>query len=48
MVARDNVALTRIRSQLEKVAAALWGSPTCFSARVIATVLNNPALCSKW
>ncbi|KYO34283.1 putative aspartate aminotransferase, cytoplasmic 2 isoform B [Alligator mississippiensis] len=48
VVARDNVALTRIRSQLEKVAAALWGSPTCFSARVIATVLNNPALCSKW
>ncbi|XP_025059183.1 putative aspartate aminotransferase, cytoplasmic 2 [Alligator sinensis] len=48
VVARDNVALTRVRSQLEKVAAALWGSPTCFSARVIATVLNNPALRSKW
>ncbi|XP_019369864.1 PREDICTED: putative aspartate aminotransferase, cytoplasmic 2 [Gavialis gangeticus] len=48
VVARDNVALTRVRSQLEKVAAALWASPTCFSARVIATVLNNPALRSKW
>ncbi|KAM7153962.1 putative aspartate aminotransferase, cytoplasmic 2 [Macrochelys suwanniensis] len=48
VVARDNETLVRIRSQLQKQVLGMWATPANLGARVIATVLNNPALLSKW
>uniref|UniRef100_A0A8C4XW84 aspartate transaminase n=1 Tax=Gopherus evgoodei TaxID=1825980 RepID=A0A8C4XW84_9SAUR len=48
VVARDNETLVRIRSQLQKQVMGTWATPASLGARVIATVLNNPALLNKW
>uniref|UniRef100_A0A452IZU9 aspartate transaminase n=1 Tax=Gopherus agassizii TaxID=38772 RepID=A0A452IZU9_9SAUR len=47
VVARDNETLVRIRSQLQKQVMGTWATPASLGARVIATVLNNPALLNK-
>lgn len=38
----------RIKSQLEKLARALWSNPPNHGARIVAMVLNNPALNEEW
>nr|XP_025045887.1 aspartate aminotransferase, cytoplasmic [Pelodiscus sinensis] len=48
VVARDSGSLVRICSQLQEQVRATWASPTSLGARVIATVLSNPALRNKW
>ncbi|XP_048685421.1 putative aspartate aminotransferase, cytoplasmic 2 [Caretta caretta] len=48
VVVRDNETLLGIRSQLQKLVMGMWYTPANLGARVIATVLNNPALLSKW
>uniref|UniRef100_A0A8C0GMT8 aspartate transaminase n=1 Tax=Chelonoidis abingdonii TaxID=106734 RepID=A0A8C0GMT8_CHEAB len=48
VVARDNETLVRIRSQLQKQVMGMWATPASLGARVITTVLNNPALLNKW
>uniref|UniRef100_A0A674I196 aspartate transaminase n=1 Tax=Terrapene triunguis TaxID=2587831 RepID=A0A674I196_9SAUR len=48
VVARDNETLVGIRSQLQKQVTGTWATPASLGARVIATVLNNPALLNKW
>uniref|UniRef100_A0A8C0GNV0 aspartate transaminase n=1 Tax=Chelonoidis abingdonii TaxID=106734 RepID=A0A8C0GNV0_CHEAB len=47
VVARDNETLVRIRSQLQKQVMGMWATPASLGARVITTVLNNPALLNK-
>ncbi|XP_065438537.1 putative aspartate aminotransferase, cytoplasmic 2 [Chrysemys picta bellii] len=48
VVARDNETLVGIRSQLQKQVTGTWATPASLGARVIAMVLNNPALLNKW
>ncbi|KAM9165618.1 putative aspartate aminotransferase, cytoplasmic 2 [Pangshura tecta] len=48
VVVRDNETLVGIRSQLQKQVMGTWATPASLGARVIATVLNNPALLNKW
>uniref|UniRef100_A0A8C3H8A4 aspartate transaminase n=1 Tax=Chrysemys picta bellii TaxID=8478 RepID=A0A8C3H8A4_CHRPI len=47
VVARDNETLVGIRSQLQKQVTGTWATPASLGARVIAMVLNNPALLNK-
>uniref|UniRef100_A0A8C8VM21 aspartate transaminase n=1 Tax=Pelusios castaneus TaxID=367368 RepID=A0A8C8VM21_9SAUR len=44
VVAKDNETLARIHSQLQKQVMATWAAPANLGARIIATVLTNPAL----
>ncbi|XP_067858160.1 aspartate aminotransferase, cytoplasmic [Heptranchias perlo] len=48
IVAKDNDNLTRIRSQMEKVARTIWSNPPAQGARIVATTLNNPQLFAEW
>ncbi|XP_069773562.1 aspartate aminotransferase, cytoplasmic-like isoform X2 [Narcine bancroftii] len=48
IVSRNNHTLIRIRSQMEQVARRTWSNPPSFGARIIATVLNNPAFLTEW
>ncbi|XP_071947669.1 aspartate aminotransferase, cytoplasmic-like [Antedon mediterranea] len=38
----------RIKSQMELIARAMWSNPPNHGARIVATVLNNPALYKQW
>ena len=37
-----------VRSQLKFVCRRLWSNPPNHGARIVATVLNNPALRADW
>ncbi|XP_056135971.1 putative aspartate aminotransferase, cytoplasmic 2 [Lampris incognitus] len=47
-VLRQNSILLAVQSQVEKLVRALWAQPSVGTARVIATVLSNPAHLSEW
>ncbi len=40
--------LLAVQSQAEKLIQKLWSSPPMEGARVVATVLNNPAHLIEW
>ncbi|XP_074081113.1 putative aspartate aminotransferase, cytoplasmic 2 isoform X1 [Macrotis lagotis] len=48
VVAMSNKALLCIRSQLDSYARYMWGSPPALGSKMIATILNNPALRVEW
>uniref|UniRef100_A0ACB8EXR8 Uncharacterized protein n=1 Tax=Sphaerodactylus townsendi TaxID=933632 RepID=A0ACB8EXR8_9SAUR len=48
VVTKNNETLIRIHSQLERQIQTMWGCPGSLGARVIATVLNSPALLYEW
>ncbi|XP_067882582.1 aspartate aminotransferase, cytoplasmic-like [Heterodontus francisci] len=48
VVSRDNNTLVRIRSQMELIARCSWSNPPRFGARIVATILNNPAFFAEW
>uniref|UniRef100_UPI00398EFBAE aspartate aminotransferase, cytoplasmic n=1 Tax=Pristiophorus japonicus TaxID=55135 RepID=UPI00398EFBAE len=48
IVAKDSDNLTRIRSQMEKVARTIWSNPPAQGARIVATTLNDPQLFAEW
>ncbi|XP_060107026.1 putative aspartate aminotransferase, cytoplasmic 2 [Heteronotia binoei] len=48
VVTKNNETLIRIHSQLSKQISTTWGCPSSLGARVIATVLNSPALLYEW
>ncbi|XP_029457634.1 putative aspartate aminotransferase, cytoplasmic 2 [Rhinatrema bivittatum] len=48
VVAKNNKTLLSIRSQLEIIIRLAWWSPPALGARIVATVLNNPAILAEW
>ncbi|GCC33499.1 hypothetical protein chiPu_0011969 [Chiloscyllium punctatum] len=48
IVSRDNPSLIRIRSQLMLAARCTWSTPPHLGARIVATILNNPAFFAEW
>ncbi|XP_041065185.1 aspartate aminotransferase, cytoplasmic-like [Carcharodon carcharias] len=48
VVSRDNYTLIRIRSQMELAARQTWSNPPRYGARIVATILNNPAFFAEW
>ncbi|XP_043537134.1 aspartate aminotransferase, cytoplasmic-like isoform X2 [Chiloscyllium plagiosum] len=48
IVSRDNPSLIRIRSQLMLTARCTWSTPPQLGARIVATILNNPAFFTEW
>jgi len=48
VVTRTNDELCRVRSQMEIVVRTTWSNPPAHGARVVASVLNNPAPFTQW
>ena len=48
MVTTDNGTAERIRTQLRAIICPMWSNPPNHGARIVATILNNPALNSEW
>ncbi|XP_078285099.1 aspartate aminotransferase, cytoplasmic-like isoform X2 [Rhinoraja longicauda] len=48
IVSRNNQTLVCIRSQMEALAQNTWSNPPWFGARIVATILNNPAFFVEW
>nr|XP_056716874.1 putative aspartate aminotransferase, cytoplasmic 2 [Euleptes europaea] len=48
VVTKNNETLIRIHSQMERQMSTMWGWPGSLGARVIAMVLNSPALLYEW
>ncbi|XP_055518295.1 aspartate aminotransferase, cytoplasmic-like isoform X1 [Leucoraja erinacea] len=48
IVSRNNQTLVCIRSQMEALARNTWSNPPWFGARIVATILNNPAFFAEW
>ncbi|VEL18109.1 unnamed protein product [Protopolystoma xenopodis] len=38
----------RVKSQLKIIVRQCWSNPPQHGARVVSTILNNPALCREW
>ncbi|XP_071387411.1 putative aspartate aminotransferase, cytoplasmic 2 [Centroberyx affinis] len=47
-VLKQNSVLLAVQSQAEKLVRALWAQPSVRGARVVATVLSNPAHLVEW
>ncbi|KAM4616833.1 putative aspartate aminotransferase, cytoplasmic 2 [Polymixia lowei] len=47
-VLKQNSVLLAVQSQAEKMVRALWAQPSLGGARVVATVLGNPAHLAEW
>lgn len=48
VVTTDNDTAERIRSQLKAIIRPMWSNPPNHGARIVATILNNPALTTEW
>lgn len=48
VVVNDPIVLGKVKSQLEKLARAMWSNPPNHGARIVASVLNNPTLSAQW
>ena len=48
VVTVDNDTAERIRSQMKAIIRPMWSNPPNHGARIIATILNNPALSQEW
>uniref|UniRef100_M3XLL5 aspartate transaminase n=1 Tax=Latimeria chalumnae TaxID=7897 RepID=M3XLL5_LATCH len=48
IVTKDNESFISIKSQIASIARAIWGSPGAAGARIVTTILNNPALYAEW
>lgn len=48
VVTHDPQVNGKIKSQMEKLARALWSNPPSHGARIVAAVLNNPTLSAQW
>ena len=47
-VASSAEYVNTIRSQLKGIIRPMWSNPPVEGARIVTTVLNNPALFSEW
>ena len=47
-IASSSDAILRLRSQLSMVVRATWSNPSNHGSRIVATVLDNPALRNEW
>uniref|UniRef100_A0A3B3RYY7 Uncharacterized protein n=1 Tax=Paramormyrops kingsleyae TaxID=1676925 RepID=A0A3B3RYY7_9TELE len=45
---RGNSVLLAVQSQADSLVRSLWARPTVLGARVVATVLGNPAYLAEW
>ena len=48
MVLNDSSKIINVVSQLEIIIRETWSNPPAHGARVIATVMKNPALYAEW
>ena len=48
VVLSQTEACEPVRAQMKLVARTLWSNPPAHGARIVATVLNNPALYTDW
>lgn len=48
VAALSNQHLLRVLSQLMNYVQALWGNPPATGARIITSILCNPALLGEW
>ncbi|XP_059508959.1 aspartate aminotransferase, cytoplasmic [Stegostoma tigrinum] len=48
IVAKDSDNVTRIRSQMEKIARTIWSNPPAHGALVVMRTLSNPQLLAEW
>lgn len=48
VVTTDNETAERIRSQLKAIIRPMWSNPPNHGARIVATILNNPAHAAEW
>lgn len=44
----DNETAERVRSQLKAIIRPMWSNPPNHGARIVATILNNPAQAAEW
>ena len=47
-VVKDAQMLHGVRSQMELVVRTTWSNSANHGSRIVATILNNPALNSEW
>jgi aspartate aminotransferase len=47
-VASSAEYVNTIRSQLKAIIRPMWSNPPVQGARIVTTVLNNPALLAEW
>lgn len=48
LVLKQNSVLLAVQSQADSLVRSLWARPTVLGARVVATVLGNPAYLAEW
>ncbi|XP_071827796.1 aspartate aminotransferase, cytoplasmic-like [Apostichopus japonicus] len=48
IVVNDPGVHGRVKSQMEKLARAMWSNPPNHGARIVASVLTNPTLSAQW
>ena len=48
VVTVNNETAEKIRSQMKAIIRPMWSNPPNHGARIVATVLNNPALYQEW
>jgi len=48
LVMKDPATLTKVRSQITLIVRHMYSNPPHHGARIVATVLNNPALRQEW
>ncbi|KAL3863895.1 hypothetical protein ACJMK2_005622 [Sinanodonta woodiana] len=48
IVTKDTESKMRVKSQIEIIVRTTWSNPPNYGARIVASVLNNPALYSEW
>lgn len=48
LVLKDSSCITRVRSQLTLLVRGSYSNPPCHGARIVSTVLNDPALFEEW
>lgn len=48
VVTTDNYTAECVRTQLRAIIRPMWSNPPNHGARIVATILNNPALSSEW
>ncbi|KAL8622354.1 hypothetical protein ACOMHN_041682 [Nucella lapillus] len=48
VVARSSDVTAQIKSQMDLIVRTMWSNPSQHGARIVATILNNPAYCNEW
>jgi aspartate aminotransferase len=47
-ISKSKETLHTMKSQMEIIIRTTWSNPSNHGGRVVATILNNPALCAEW